>query len=217
MNSSTKSALGLAIAIAVTALSIWGISALFELHQGEALHIGDVLALGQLVALTLGLGSVVLLWLQSRDESKWRRLLYYHQFFTEWPSETCRGTMLKVLTELGLDAHLSGTGMPLEEKGVAAILSKPDYRQGVVRYLDGFEQLSGAVNAGIVDDSYTYKLDGTRLLRIYTIFSPLILTIQGTSPLAYVQFQHLAVQWKARREKEQSEFRASQSRSIAPK
>lgn len=217
LNSTVKSVIGIALAIITTVLATWALVYLVETHDGgKPIVLSDVLSLGQLVALTLGLGSIVLLWLQSRNEARWRRLLYYHQFFADWPADVCRAKMLSVMKELKLDNHLTGAGKPLEEAAIASIIANTEHRQGVVRYLDGFEQFSGAINAGIVAKDYAYKLDATRLLRIHTIFSPLVVEIQRTSPKAYVQFQHLANQWHAKRASEISDAIAAQSKSIAP-
>ncbi len=217
MNGRVKNALGLAFAVAVALAAVWIAKVLFgEYIFGRTLTAIEVLTLGQLVVLTLGLGSVVLLWIQSRDESQWRRLLSYHQYFSDCPAAPARTNMLKVMAELTHDDHLVGAGTVLHDADVDEILKNWEARQKVVVYLDGFEQLSAAVNAGIVDAEYAYDQDAARLLRIYTIFSPLIAKVRLDSPKAYEQFECLAELWLEKRVKELKKKRKSSVKSRAP-
>lgn len=218
MEGRTKNALGLALALAVAMAAIWIAKGLFgEYVLHRTLSPIEVLTLGQLVVLALGLGSVVLLWIQTRNESQWRKLLSYHQYFSECPKSIIRNNMLAVMTKLNHIDHLDGAGTPLHDPDVDAILADRVARQKVVVYLDGFEQLSGAVNAGIVDGGYAYDQDATRLLRIYKIFKPLMTKVRVDSPKAYEQFEYLAEQWIVKRDKELQIKRDSSVKSRAPR
>jgi len=217
MDGRVKSALGLALALAAAMATIWIAKELFgEYVLHRTLSASEVLTLGQLVVLALGLGSVVLLWIQVRNESQWRKLLSYHQYFSHCPAAAIRSDMLAVMADLHQEDHLNGAGTRLDDEGVTAILSDLVARQKVVVYLDGFEQLSGAVNAGIVDGGYAYDQDAARLLRIYTIFAPLIAKVRLDSPKAYDQFECLAELWLEKRTKELQKKRKATVKSRAP-
>lgn len=216
MDGRVRNGLGITGALALAFAAVWIAKALFgEYVFSRELTATEVLTLGQMVVLALGLGSVVLLWIQSRDESKWRRLLSYHQYFSDCPPAPAREGMLGVMSDIP-GHHLDDGGKPLQAAEVNLIVDDAAKRQKVVVYLDGFEQLSGAVLSGIVDAEYAYDHEGTRLLRIYHVFKPLILRIRQHSPRAYDQFECLAERWLEKRNADHKKARENPRRARAP-
>jgi hypothetical protein len=216
MTGSIRNGLWMVGAAAFTFAAILLGSELFAYVMGRALNATEVLTLGQLIVLTFGLGSVVMLWAQSRDESKWRRLLSYHQYFSDCPVAQARTNMLEVLKELGHEDHLDGKGTPLHTGDVDTIFQDRASRQKVLVYLDGFEQMCGAINSEIVDEDYAYDQEAGRVLRIYDIFKPLIDRLRADSPKAYEQFEILAELWKEKKKDEATDARKKAKRTRAP-
>lgn len=212
MRNSVRNLLGIAVALLFTAAAIWVMGAVVvKYRDSHGISLLEALTLGQLIALTLGLGSVVLLWLQSRTESKWRRLLSYHQYFSSVPSADVRAGMLGVMTACNLKDRLEGAGTPLSPADVECIFKQSqDDQQKILLYLDGFEQFSGSVNAGIVDAGYAYDQEGGRLSRIYKVFGPLIKRVRQHSGKAYQQLENLAEHWEEQRNSEARDARNGQ-------
>jgi hypothetical protein len=55
------------------------------------------------------------------------------------------------------------------------------------------------VNAGIVNEAYALYLQGTRVIRNYTVFEDLIKHFQRGNGLAYVELEKLATKWAMKR------------------
>jgi hypothetical protein len=170
--------------------------------QEHALTVLDVYHIAELVVLTLGLGSVALLWRQSRENAQWNKLLSYHKFFSECPPKQTRLGMMYVLRKLNnLDA-LDGQGTPILDATVNSIEGDATLRHAIKHYLDHFEQLCGAINCGVVDMSYAYELEGTRVIKIARIFRPYVKHLQKANKRAYIETERLAAQWRAQRRRE---------------
>jgi hypothetical protein len=170
----------------------------------KSLTVEEAFQVGQLAVLMLGLTSVVLLWKQGRDGAKWKRLLTYHDHFDDLPAPAARDAMVKTIQEVGAGDALTRLGSPLTSAQVAELAGNLTNYQIIKRYLDGFEQLCGAVNCRVIDEVYTRDLEGSRVIRIWTIFEPLIREEQKTNPRAYVEFEKVASNWQLLRTAEDS-------------
>ncbi|MNN38781.1 hypothetical protein D3C81_1527930 [compost metagenome] len=71
-------------------------------------------------------------------------------------------------------------------------------------YLDDFEEFCGAVNAGVVNGDYAYKLESTRVIRIWVVFNPYIRKSRHNhnDERCYLEIERLGSAWKQRRDAE---------------
>ena len=210
-----------AIALAVLSfvwLAFWCALRIIESYwpKDKPLTVEEAFQVGQFVVLTLGLASVVLLWKQGKDSAKWNRLLSYHQFFPDCPSQERRAKMLEVVKKFGDPNCLKGRGQPVSATFVQKLEASADDRQAIMLYLDDFEQLCGAVNSEVLDEDYVRGLERTRVIRIFHVFKPVIDVQQVANPSTYLEFEKLASKWLAMRDKEEEDSRKdAQQRKLA--
>ncbi|QBL43472.1 DUF4760 domain-containing protein [Stenotrophomonas maltophilia] len=164
----------------------------------------------ELLMYTAGLFSILLvrrqLWAQEQqngrslqqliDDHKWKTHCSYHQHFPSVPPESVRLDAYKVAEEIGFLSAFNDRGTSISEAVKQKILEKPDAWKVFRSYLDYFEEFCGAINAGLVDEGYAFSLQGTRVVRNFTVFEPLIKHYQSGAPTAYVELTKVAVRWK---------------------
>lgn len=183
--------------IAAVVITWWAAVRLLEAywpHSGT-LSVEQVLLAWQGVALTLGLASIVLIWRQGKDTARWNKLVLYHQFFDSLPARPEREAFLEELKKRGLLSYLDGIGTPLSEEAVGQLTKEPLVSQVVRVYLDGFEQLCGAVNCGVIDERYAIELERARVVRIFRVFLPLIEAQRLHNSHAYLELEKVATRW----------------------
>ena len=163
----------------------------------------DLMRYVQLWAMIAGLLSLVVLLAQSRAEVVWRRLLSYHTYFQDKPP-TERLEKLRNLAETKgfLDCLKEVKEMP--RAAAMSILQDENASFTVCKYLDDFEMLSAAIHARIVDPEYAYHLEGTRVIRAFIVFKPMIREFRHENEYTrcYLELERLADTWCERRRKE---------------
>lgn len=107
--------------------------------------------------------------------------------------------MMKMMKECEYDSVFRGTGQALSNAARDAIYADPTKLQIVKLYLDGFEQLASAIQCRVVDEDYAFHNEGTRIVRAFKVFGPIIGKLQEKNHLAYIQFQELAEDWRDKR------------------
>lgn len=190
--------------------------------------IEDRVLLIQSIVFALGLVSVVLLVLELRQKASWNRVLSYHDYFGELPARVKVAELYRCFDRLGMQPP--SNGQPLTKEQAAAILRDQGVKGGdgvisrpggqVVReYLNDFEEFCGAINAGVVSESYVRELEGSRTINAYYGFEELIKLIrteevklrqnrdseQDLRPFhrkPYHELWKVAATWKRRRERE---------------
>lgn len=175
--------------------------------------------------LLLGLGSTSILVLaaQWRQQGAWNRVLSYHQYFSELPRRESFVMLETCFRRLGITPPT--TAEPLKDRDVAAILADSGTtgrRASTIcnGYLDDFEEFCAAVNARVVSDRYTIDIEGSRVIRAFYGFEPLIRKLReqqdqamaatGTAtrngnPMRskyYEELERVAKRWREKREKE---------------
>lgn len=150
-------------------------------------------------ALVVAAVQIVVIYGLSRSEAKWRKLLSYHEFFSDCPSSDHRQKMMEMIKNGGHDGVFKGSGQPLSKAATDAIYGDAGKLQLVKLYLDGFEQLASAIHCRVVDEEYAFHNEGTRILRAFKVFEPIIVKLQDKNPLAYIQFEELADAWRDKR------------------
>lgn len=199
-----KAALLASSCLSIVAIAVSQAVAFFDRYwpKQDPLTVAEVFQVGQLTVLTLGLASIVLLWRQGRDAAQWRRLLTYHEFFDDLPDPAAREAMIWTLNSVKASGALMGMGAPLTKVQVLLLNCTVEKHQSIKRYLDGFEQLCGAVNCRVIDEEYTRDLEGARVVRIWRIFEPFIRQEQKANARIYVEFEKVASRWEKLRVEE---------------
>lgn len=155
-------------------------------------------------AVILGLFSVLMAALQVRVNATWNKVLSYHTFFGDLITPEILTSLMTTADKCGFKDRLKNYET-LEDAHVAAILSDAEHDAVVSCYLNEFEEFCTAVNAGVVDDEYAYKLEGARLIRVNTCFAKYIekCRTEGiSSRRLYVQLEHRARLWNGRKQDE---------------
>lgn len=188
---------GIAILIIVAGIVAYWLLRPLQLEQTERLV--------ELVITAIGIESLILIVAQGRATIVWNRLFAYHKFFQDRPPEHRIDALQKMAVELGCMNCIKGVE-PLPKTAIPAILNNREHLFTVSKYLDDFEVLCGAINARIVDPEYAYHLEGTRVIRAFVMFDPLICELRKENKYSrcYLELQRLGAQWKKRREEEEA-------------
>lgn len=145
---------------------------------------------------------------QMVDDHHWKTIVSYHELFRDGvPSESIRKPMYDFAVQKGFIKCFDDLGDPMPAKVLAECISDTDARQIIRPYLDEFEKFCGAVNAGIVNENYALSLQGTRVIRNFTVFKGLIKHFQRANGLAYVELEKLATKWAIQRRIEEQSRR----------
>lgn len=164
----------------------------------------------ELLMYSAGLFSILLvrrqLWTQEKqngrslqqliDDHKWKTHCSYHQHFPSVPPEDVRAKAYSMAEEMGFLGAFDGRGISISEDVKRAILDSPEAWKVFRSYLDYFEEFCGAINAGLVDEGYASSLQGTRVVRNFTVFERLIKHYQDEAATAYVELTKVAVRWR---------------------
>ena len=135
------------------------------------------------VLVAAGLVSVVLLVWQLRSTSAWNRVLSYHQFFGELPSDSKIEDLSACLQRLNIAEPIAGRRLSASDARKIWDDDGGDSTAGAARksanritreYLNDFEQFCGAIRAGIVNENYARELQGTRTINAYFAFAEFI-------------------------------------------
>lgn len=175
-----------------------------------------------LLLLGIGSTSILILAAQWRQQRAWNRVLSYHQYFSELPRRENVITLEACLARL--DVATPTTSDPLKSKDIDAILNDTGTgrraRTICQGYLDDFEEFCAAVNAGITSERYAIDIEGSRVIRAFYGFEPLIRRLReqqdqalaalgaatrSGSPMRskyYEELERVAKRWRRRRERE---------------
>ena len=157
------------------------------------------LRIAELVLLSIGTASVLLLIEQINQTSRWNSRLSYHQFFQEIPSHEKLSALATMAEKLKIDVHERST--PIDPETAKTLLINGEYKRTVVAYLNDFEEFAMAVLSGLVDTEYAEKLEGLRVRRAWTVFLPWVILLRGetVSQLAYCELEKLVLSWECRK------------------
>ncbi|GEM_PF-3883998 len=164
----------------------------------------------ELLMYSAGLFSILLvrrqLWAQEQqngrslqqmiDDHKWKTYCSYHQHFLSVPPEEIRSKAYAKAEEMGFLGNFDGRGTPFSEEVKQRILGETEAWKIFRSYLDYFEEFCAAINAGLVDNGYAFSIQGTRVVRNFTVFERLIRHYQDETPTAYVEMAKVALPWK---------------------
>lgn len=121
--------------------------------------------------------SFVKWWAQLRHDATLSKLLAYHDYFHDLPGTEKVNALYGALVRLKVPVPLWQA--PLTESQKDLLINDteipPNTAHLAVReYLNDFEEFCAAINAGLIDEDYAYKLEGTRALNAYFGFRELI-------------------------------------------
>jgi hypothetical protein len=220
-----------AIAIgAFVIVVIAGIWALVEIPKQE-FNRTEILKTIEAMVGGLGVSSLLLLWGQLRQTAIQVKLTSYHDHFHDLPSVDKVGDLYKALDRCKVDVPT--WHKPLTESDRIKLFADPEPRPknaelAVREYLNDFEEFAAAINCGLVDEDYVYRIESTRVLNAHFGFRRMVDFWHekektehsgGTIPVTadyYGELLSVAERWKVQKEAEQSEeARALQRRRIA--
>lgn len=142
---------------------------------------------------------------QLMEDHKWKTIVSYHQLFAHGiPVEPLRKGVYDMATDMKFIGCFDDLGKPMPEDIFQECLKDSNMIQHIRPYLDAFEEFSGAVNAGIVNESYAMSLQYTRVVRNFTVFERLIRHFQQCNGRAYKEFEKLSTKWSLMRRAEEA-------------
>lgn len=188
-----------------------------------------VLKLIEAIVGSLGVVSLLLVWAQLRHTAILARLLCYHQYFHDLPNNNKVRELYKVLDRC--QVAVPKWHAPLSETDTTVLFqdttSPPDTAELVAReYLNDFEEFASAVNSGLIDEDYAYRLEATRALNAYYGFEQMVhhwhaedkrMSIKsgGAVPATtnyYGELRSVAERWKIRKQAEMARENKAQGR-----
>ena len=173
----------------------------------------SIAAVLQTAAVLVGLLSLILIARQIRA-SAWQaehaaataKALAYHQFFGDLITITTREQIEHVSEQCQFkDARKSGKEMT--PAAVVLVKASPAHDAVVACYLDEFEEFCGAILTNLLDEDYSYKLEGNRVIRAWRVFKPYIeqARLDNDDPRTWLELQRVAERWADRRAKEDAQ------------
>jgi len=170
----------------------------------------------------IGLFSIVLAAIQVRVNANWNKVLSYHNHFGQLITT-------EVLDRLEATADAKGFKDNLQKRTAISLeVSQAIFEDGkhdrvLSCYLDEFEEFCGAVNLGAVDMDYAYRLEGTRVVKVWEVFHNYAVYCRKKldCPTIYKQLEHLADAWAARmkfekQQREKAERKGARTGAISP-
>ncbi|HUD43536.1 MAG TPA: hypothetical protein VMR06_16210 [Dokdonella sp.] len=140
---------------------------------------------------------------QLEDENRLRSYQMYHQLFARIPEPgELTQRMYDIAKKHGFLKGLEGFGTPIGADVSRAIQGDTDDFLSVRAFLDEFEKFCGAVQAKLVDPEYAFSMQSGRVIRYFTVFSPIIKDLQSENDMAYAELQKTAEAWRQRRRTE---------------
>ncbi len=171
------------IVSAVIAGAIIAVAAVAYCGLGADATFNDRAQITENTLLALGLLSVILLVAQLRQTTSWNRVLAYHNYFGELPSEDRANQLFSCLSRLKIAVPTSSKPLSKDQAktlwadtGVVGRDGIPkQIGQRVVReYLNDFEEFCGAVRAEVLNEKYVRELEGDRTINAYYGFREVI-------------------------------------------
>lgn len=141
-------------------------------------------------------------------DHKWKTFVSYHQLFHGGiPCEEKRIKMYTFATDNKFIKCFDDLGTPMPTEALDKCINETAAWDVVRPYLDEFERFCAAVNAGIIDESYALSVEGTRVIRNFTVFEHLIKHLQHPNGRAYVEIEKIAQKWAMMRRLENEEWK----------
>lgn len=159
----------------------------------------DIVPILQLVIMSIGLVSLIILWRQIKQASLWNKLRTQHDLWGCLPDENLDKSVLKILRSKNQD----------ENRKIPKELSENIYNDAEMfttfkTYLNKYEQFSAAINVGAMDEDYAYRMHSARICYVYNTFENFIkiLRERREEDEFYIELQRLASKWQKRTQKE---------------
>jgi hypothetical protein len=222
----TIEAIAIAFSIVVIIIGGWAFSKIPppELNRKEVIKL-----IGAIVG-SLGVASLLLVWAQLRHTATLNRLLSYHQYFHDLPNINKVRDVYRALLRCKIPVPTWNT--PLSEAERDILLKDTEEPPGnavlVVReYLNDFEEFAAAINCGLIDEDYAYRLEATRALNAYYGFWEVIThwlaedrrraeRAGNFAPLTtnyYGELKSVVERWRLRKEAEAAREQRKQERN----
>lgn len=176
----------------------------------------------EILLVAVGASSVLFLGMQLRQQANWHKVLSYHQFFHDLPTGTKTSDMTACLARLSIPKPTAVKPVSVaqvkairEDVGAESGSGRLTAETAIKAYLDDFEEFCAAVNSGVVSDWYALNIEGSRVIRAYFAFAPLIEQLRKEAEQDGSQFrskyydelEDVAKRWRQERE---VEYRALQ-------
>ena len=162
----------------------------------------DWVPLLQLIVTTVGLGSLVLLWWQIRKTSNWNRLSSQYNFLNSATSVELSKNLYKAASKLNI--NLKGRTEPLTHEEVNALISDDESYVNILAHLNEFENICGAVRAGVADFDIAYGIHSARVIIEYNVYKSFIEAIRerDNDDEIWIEFECIYRDWKVKADKE---------------
>jgi hypothetical protein len=122
----------------------------------------DVVPVLQLGIAALGLVSLVLVWLQIRQATKWNRFKAHHDLLGYVPDEQLDKEVLRVISTLGVGRD-QGLPRPLASQ----LYDDIDAFVTVKTFINKYEHFCSAINVRAVDEEHAYSLHAGRVINVF--------------------------------------------------
>lgn len=149
----------------------------------------------QLVVAIIGLASLLLVWRQIKQASQWNRLTTQYNFLNTAFSLQLDKAIYDATGKLGLD--LKGRQNPLNPEEIDKLLGDTDAYTVLIAYLNEFENICGAVRAGIADPDVAFGIHSARVLKEFVVYKPFIDKIRArdSNQEVLIEFERVFDDW----------------------
>ncbi len=162
----------------------------------------DVVPIAQMLLTLVGLVSVILVWLQLKEATKWNKLNATLNITNLKEIQELDKSVNEALTSLGIDTQRGARA--LTDSEVTEILDSDEGFFAIKAFLSDLENLATGVNVGAVHYDYSYDLHSSRFFRAINLLEPFILELRRRhkDPNIFLEMEKLAKEWKERSDNE---------------
>ncbi len=158
----------------------------------------------------VGVISLILVWHQIRLANIWNKLNTQNTLLANLPKEEHEKYVWGILSDV--DKDLDGN---ISEKSAADVYDDNDKFISIKGFLNSFEIVCAALNAGSIDEDYAYSVHGARITHAFERFRNFIEHVRSSRDNleVYIELEKVAVRWIDRQNSER-EKRAMGLRQI---
>lgn len=171
----------------------------------------DVIPIIAAIFSGVSLVSLLLLWQQikqatdnSRQALVWNRNNAHHTFFANTPNPERERKLAEEMKRIQLDPD-----SPLTNDLVTKVKEDAFVALALRQYLNEFEELCAAVNAGTVDEDLAFCLDSSKTVRVYSCYALFIHELRNLRDdgTIYLELEKVATRWESRTRAEKGKIK----------
>ena len=159
----------------------------------------DIVPIIQAVLTLLGLGSLLLVWWQIRENRLWNRMVASFQLYDEGEATKREKSVIDECKKIGVDII-----QKCDEEDLKKIKESTDAMLAINHFLNEQEKLCAARNIGYADDKVLYGIHSDRVIRTFRRFRPYIIYFRAKNDddEIFIEIEKCAIAWASRLQEE---------------